>query len=136
MVDTNVFISALLREEGANREVIRLALRGEIEPLMGDKLLNEYEDVLSRKQLFKNCAIDDTERERLLDAFLSSCRWIPIFFLWRPNLPDEGDNHIIELAVAGNARMIITQNGKDFKRTELQFLDLEILHPKEFLQRR
>lgn len=136
VVDTNVFISAMLRADGKCREVIRSALKGDVEPLMGDKLLKEYEDVLSRQHLFANCPINETERNQLLDAFLSMCRWVPIFFLWRPNLPDEGDNHIVELAVAGNAQIIITQNTRDFNRAELQFLGLQILDPREFLKRK
>lgn len=54
-------------------------------------------------------------------------------FLWRPNLKDEADNHIIELAVAGNANKIITHNLKDLKGGELLFPDLSILTPHELL---
>ena len=53
----------------------------------------------------RNCSgtspLTPKEREDLLDAFLSVCEWVPIYFLWRPNLPDEGDNHLMELVVAG-----------------------------------
>ena len=30
---------------------------------------------------------------------MSRCRWVEVFYAWRPNLPDEADNHLIELAV-------------------------------------
>ena len=40
----------------------------------------------------------------MFDGFLSVCRWVEVFFAWRPNLPDEADNHLVELAVAGNAK--------------------------------
>ncbi|WP_368500055.1 PIN domain-containing protein, partial [Moraxella sp.] len=43
----------------------------------------------------------------MLNALLSICEWVRIFYLWRPNLKDEGDNHLIELAVAGNANIIV-----------------------------
>jgi hypothetical protein len=56
------------------------------------------------------------EREQLLEAFVSVCEWVPVFFLWRPNLPDEGDNHLIELGVAGMAESIVTQNVRDLGR--------------------
>jgi hypothetical protein len=29
---------------------------------------------------------------------------------WRPNLRDEGDNHLVELAIAGGAEAIVTYN--------------------------
>jgi hypothetical protein len=38
-------------------------------------------------------------------------------FLWRPNLPDEADNHVIELAVAGGASAVVTNNVRDLHPT-------------------
>lgn len=63
-------------------------------------LFAEYEDVLSRDSLWKNSLVSESEREVVLGAFLSVCRWTEVFFAWRQNLPDEADNHLIELAVA------------------------------------
>ena len=56
-----------------------------------------------------------------MDAVLSVCQWTDIAFIWRPNLPDESDNHLIELAVAGNAQWIVTGNTKDLAAGELLF---------------
>jgi predicted nucleic acid-binding protein len=69
----------------------------------------------------------------LLDALLSVADWVRIHFLWRPNLADEGDNHVLELAVAGGARAIITSNLRDFHNAELLFPDIEIFKPGDFL---
>ncbi len=69
----------------------------------------------------------------MLDAFLSVADWISVSFLWRPNLPDEGDNHLIELAVAGAARKLVTHNRRDFQGGELRFPSLQITTPAEFL---
>lgn len=136
VLDTNVFVAALLSKDGASREIIRLSLQGEVVPLMGEKLFYEYEDVLGRGDVFRQCILSSTEREQLFNAFLASCKWVPIFFLWRPNLPDEGDNHIVELAVAGSAETIVTQNERDFKRGELKFAGIQILTPGDFLKKR
>jgi hypothetical protein len=38
-----------------------------------------------------------------------------VYFLWRPNLPDEADNHLIELALAGAAQTIVTHNLNDLQ---------------------
>jgi predicted nucleic acid-binding protein len=54
--------------------------------------------------------------------------------LWRPNLRDEGDNHIVELAVAGGAGMIVTNNVADFRNAELKFPGIEILRPPAAMQ--
>ena len=101
---------------------------------MGAALFAEYEDVLARERLFRESALTQTERELLLDAFLSVCRWTRIYFLWRPNVPDESDNHLVELAVAGGAEAIVTRNVRDFERMELRFARLAIVQPEEFLQ--
>ncbi len=101
---------------------------------MGLKLFLEYEDVLGRTELFASSPLSLAERERLFAAFASVSEWVKIYYLWRPNLPDEGDNHIIELAVAGGAGMIVTQNVRDFERSELRFPGIRVLRPGDFLR--
>jgi predicted nucleic acid-binding protein len=99
-------------------------------------LLAEYEAVLSRMALWARSRLTEPEREDVLDAFLVRCRWVRIFFAWRPNLRDEADNHIVELAVAGAANAIVTSNVRDFKvASELRFPDLAILTPAQLLRR-
>jgi hypothetical protein len=46
---------------------------------------------------------------------------VKVYYLWRPNLPDEADNHLIELALAGGADTIVTNNLRDVSRGELTF---------------
>ena len=66
---------------------------------------------------------------------MSVSKWIFIYYTWRPNLQDEADNHLIELAVAGNAEIIATNNIKDLQNSELLFPDLLILKPEDVLRR-
>lgn len=134
VVDTSVFVSALLGRGGASRDVLRSCLEGRATPLMGTALFAEYESLLTRSSLFAPSPLSPAEREALLNAFLSVCRWVTIYFGWRPNLVDEGDNHVVELAVAGGAGAIVTKNVKDFRRAELSFVGLRILKPEELLK--
>ena len=133
VVDTNIFLGAYLGAGAANR-VIAACLHGGATPLMGAALLAEYEDVLGREALFSRCRLSVTERNELLDIFLEVCQWTPIYFGWRPNLPDEGDNHLVELAIAGNARFIVTRNLRDLSRMQLRFPELRVSSPEDFLQ--
>jgi uncharacterized protein len=135
VVDTSVFVAALRSAEGASRAILRLCLRGRCQPLMGDKLFNEFEDVLARAQLFERSPLSPHERTEMMGAFLAVCEWVPVFFLWRPNLPDEGDNHLVELAVAGNAETLVTLNVRDFRGGELRFPQLRVETPAKFMQR-
>ncbi|MBW6423453.1 putative toxin-antitoxin system toxin component, PIN family [Rhizobium sp. XQZ8] len=133
VIDTNIFVSAILNTEGAPRQVIRLCLHDEITALMGNALFSEYEDVCGRENLFARAPISPDDRLELLQAFFACCRWVPIYFLWRPNLRDEADNHIVELAIGGGAETIITANKRDFNQAELAFPKLKIFTAGEFL---
>jgi predicted nucleic acid-binding protein len=93
---------------------------------MGNALLAEYEAVLARSDLFEEGPLDLKERGAILDAFLSMCSWMRVSYLWRPNLRDESDNHLIELAVAGRAEWVITRNLRDIAYGEILFPELKV----------
>lgn len=133
VLDTNVFVAALRSADGASRQVLRLCITGACEPLMGQKLFLELLDVLARPKMFAKSPATTMEREELFYGFLAVCRWQDIFFLWRPNLIDEGDNHIVELAVAGGADAVVTHNTADFAVAELKF-QMKVLTPGQFLK--
>ncbi|CAG1021732.1 hypothetical protein DOJK_01205 [Patescibacteria group bacterium] len=133
VVDTSVFVSAVLGT-GASRAVLRGCLNYDYLPLMGNALFTEYESLLSRDALFAQCALSKIEREKLLDAFLSVCRWTNIYYNFRPNLKDEADNHLIELAIAGGASHLVTKNRKDFLAADLHFPHIQIVLPEQLLK--
>ena len=133
-LDTDVLVAAMLGRGAANR-LVAAVLEGRFEPLMGPALYAEHEAVLARAELFARCRLSAREREELFDIYLACCRWTRVYFLWRPNLSDESDNHLVELAVAGGAQAIVTRNKRDFVSTELRFEDLAVLTPAECLRR-
>jgi predicted nucleic acid-binding protein len=49
-------------------------------------------------------------------------------------LPDESDNHLIELAVAGGAAFIITRNLRDLQAGQPQWPNLRMVSPEDFLK--
>ena len=67
-------------------------------------------------------------------AIYTICNWLPIYYLWRPNIVDKGDNFLIDLALAGNATHIVTNNISDLKNAELKFPDLKIVTPVKLLR--
>lgn len=134
VLDTNVFVGALLSPAGDNRAVVRACLKGEATPLFGAALMHEYEDLMGRADLMNKSPLNARERDTLLSAVLSVSEWVKIYYLWRPNLPDEADNHLVELALAGAADAIVTHNTKDLTRGQLSFPNLRILKPQSFLE--
>ncbi|MEM7796061.1 MAG: putative toxin-antitoxin system toxin component, PIN family [Cyanobacteria bacterium P01_C01_bin.118] len=135
VIDTSVLISALIGPTGPSRELIRQCLMGTYQPLMGKTLFCEYESVTGRDSILSKCPLSQTEIITLLQSLMSVSKWVSIYYTWRPNLKDEADNHLIELAVAGNAKFIATNNVKDFQNPELLFPNLLILKPEEILRR-
>ena len=133
VIDTNVFVGACMGV-GASNAVVRACLEHRLVPLMGVALLTEFETTLSRDELFARSRLDAAERSMLLDTFLALCEWTRVYFLWRPNLKDESDNHLIEQAVAGDADVVVTRNLRDLRGAELRFEPLRILSPEDFLK--
>jgi predicted nucleic acid-binding protein len=107
VLDTNILVAALLRGGGISRAVLRACVKQQYQAVLGPALLAEYEDVLGRSELF---------------------------YAWRPNLPDEADNHLIELGVAAQADAIVTRNLRDVSRGELKFPSLSVLTPEQCLE--
>jgi putative PIN family toxin of toxin-antitoxin system len=134
VIDTNILLAALLKNGGSSRAVIRACLTEQYFPVLGPALLAEYEDVLSRAELFSASPLSASERTDVFDGFLKQCRWVEVFYAWRPNLPDESDNHLIELAVAAQANVIVTRNLRDVGRGELKFPALKVLSPEQCLE--
>ncbi len=132
VIDTNVLVSALLSRGGKSRQVLRLCLNQTITPLINVSLFSEYEDLMSRDKLFTRSLINRNETMDLFNALMSCSEWINVYYKWRPNLTDEADNYLIELAVAGNANYLITHNLKDFQSSELVFPDICVIAPNKF----
>ena len=132
VVDTNVLIAALRSPDGINRRVVRALAEGKATPLIGDKLALEYLSVCERPEILSGCPLSSDERHTFFQDFLSLCRWVRVYYLWRPNLSDESDNHVIELALAGGAARVVTNNRGDFQRGELRFPDVKVVTPHEF----
>lgn len=99
---------------------------------MAQALWLEYRDVSGRAELWNDCVLTSEERAELLDDFAAVCLWVQIWFLWRPNLPDEGDNHVAELAIAGNAAALVTFNVKDFRPAKFAAAGMKVMTPAQF----
>jgi len=110
----------------------RRALAGRYQPLFGNALWQEYCDFLGRDVWSDSTTSQD--RQQVLAALAHRGRWVTIYYGWRPNLPDEADNHLVELALAGGAAAIVTRNVLDLAKGELAFKQLRVLTPAQCLE--
>ncbi len=133
VIDTSVWISALIKKESGARELLRLVFQDKIAPQISEPLFREYESVMKRKKIQMLTPLSKEEQYELLNALLSKCHWNDIYYTWRPNLKDEDDNFLVELAVASGSKAIITYNVKDFTNAQLVF-DHTITTPENFMK--
>lgn len=133
LIDTCVLVSALRSKRGASNLVLRKVLQGQFRIVMHYKLLSEYRDVLLRLEQQRVIPYTETQLESLLAALVGIADEVQVRYLWRPNLRDESDNFVMEIALAAQPCTIVTHNVRDFARGELRFPGTLIRRPRDIL---
>jgi putative PIN family toxin of toxin-antitoxin system len=129
VLDTSVIVAGLRSSAGASAEVLKQLGMHIFQIAASPAIFLEYEEVLKR------------EEHRLppdrVEAFLSELATViypvQIHFLWRPQLSDADDELVLETAINGRVRAIVTHNKRDFERVALRF-GIEVWSPAELLQ--
>lgn len=114
VLDTNVLVAALRSNQGASFQILNLIPSGKVEFLLSVALFLEYEATLKRTEFLQATGLTVRDIDAILN--LLSAKGIKIFehYLWRPQLKDPGDEMVLELAINGGAKAIVTFNQKDF----------------------
>lgn len=134
VLDTSVIITALRSSSGAAAEVIRLALRRELTPLMDYKLVCEYRDVALRPEQLHVTGKSKAETSAILDALEAIAEPVFVAFQHRPLSPDANDDMVLDVAINGNADAILTNNTRHFREAAERF-DINLLAPAELLSK-
>ena len=131
VLDTNVVVSAMRSKRGASFAVLEHVESGRVEICLSPPLVLEYEAALARQLRHTN--LTQRKLDTLLNAFCSMAHLQEIFFLWRPHLRDPLDELVLETAVAGGCRAIVTHNVRHFDGTEK--FGIRVMTPAELLRR-
>ncbi|WP_036288004.1 putative toxin-antitoxin system toxin component, PIN family [Methylosinus sp. PW1] len=134
VLDTNALIAALRSPSGASAELLKLARRGQVQLLASAALAIEYEAVCQRDEHRKAAGLSTKEVGQFLDAIIDLIEPVEIWFLWRPQLRDPGDELVLEAAVNGRAATIVTFNLRDFGLVRERF-GIDVLTPRDTLMR-
>ncbi|RXK87593.1 putative toxin-antitoxin system toxin component, PIN family [Chlorobaculum sp. 24CR] len=133
-LDTNIMYQALKSSSGASFYILQQVREIRIQIALSVPLFEEYEDVLKREKSLDDLELDVED----IDKFLRFIAWVgkpyKSYFLFRPNLKDEKDNMVVELAIASQSDYLVTSNVKDFDNAELRFDQLKVVTPAEFVK--
>ena len=126
VLDTNILVSALLKPQGLEDQVLRLALSGKVELYTSSAVLAEYTLVLPRPKL----KLRPLEIERALTELRKASKIV------HPHRTlaiagHEPDNRFLECADRAIADFLITGNAKDFPK---QWKTTKVVNARQFLE--
>ena len=130
VIDTNVLIAALYSSSGASYQILLAADRGVFEIALSVPLLAEYDDVSTRPG--SGISIPASAIDAIVGRIAMVSHKQPIYYLWRPLLPDPKDDMVLEVAVASGATHIVTFNHKDLHPAK--DFGIAVVKPAEFIQ--
>ncbi len=133
ILDTDVIVAMIRSRTGASAEVVRAALRGEIEIGLSVALAIEYEAVTTRAEHLSAGELSVAQALTVIDALISVAVSVGSHFRWRPQLRDADDEMVLEAAVNGGAAAIVTFNRKDFTVAAKRF-GIEVVLPRQALE--
>ena len=133
-LDTNILYQALMSTTEASHFILQQVRNRRIQIALSVPVFLEYKDVLTREKSFKDFKLQLNDVDKFLRFIAYIGKTFEIYFLFRPNLKDEKDNMIVELAITSQSDYLITSNIKDFKNAELKFDELKVITPGEFVK--
>ncbi len=135
VVDTNVFVSALLSPSGKPASILNLILAGRVAPVADALIFAEYFDVLTRPRFGFSKEMLSFLAATLRHSFQSVS---PLPLPRTPLLPDPDDEKFLAVALGAGSIPVVTGNKKHFPLEILHtagIVNVPILSPDEFLAR-
>lgn len=133
-MDTDTIIAAMRSPTGASAALLRSARSKSLTLVATAPLCFEYESVCSRPEHVVAAKFSQADLIVFLDAMIGLVEAVDVWFLWRPQLRDPGDELVLEAAVNGRADAIATFNRRDFRPAADRF-GIDILLPAQVIRR-
>lgn len=132
VLDTNLLISAFITPNGEPAQVVKLLQTEDFYLLLSADVFTELERVIQYPKLRTLYQYTDAQVEEFLDGIKRVAIWVEETERLSVVQSDESDNRFIELAVAGNARYIVTGDKKHLLKLR-RYQSIDIVSPIEFL---
>ena len=134
VLDTDVVVAAMRSPSGASAGLLQSAVDGRIQLLANVALILEYEAVCLRPEHLKAANLRIAQAQLFLNSVAALSEPVESHFIWRPQLKDPSDEMVLEAAVNGRARAIVSFNHRDFGSAPRQF-GIELLLPRDAYKR-
>ena len=128
VLDTNVLVSGLMRENSKPGKIIDLALENRFQLAYDDRILGEYEDVLARPQL----RIAPARARAILSHLELTGQFIETAPLSADGFDDPDDLPFAEVFISANAQALVSGNLRHFAPLVEQ--GLAVFSPAQFLE--
>lgn len=119
--DSNIWVAALRSRRGASFVILQALRQRLLTGAVSVALFLEYADVLQRDENLQQFWAAPDEIEVILGLLASRLQPVLIYFQWRPQLTDPGDEMVLECAINAQATAIITFNVRDFLPIRTRF---------------
>jgi putative PIN family toxin of toxin-antitoxin system len=132
VVDTNVLISAFIFNRSAPHQVLQLVRTGEVVIVLSTALFDELARVIRYPHLRQIAKYTDDQLDRFLTNLRETAVWVEVGEPLAVVTGDETDNRFVELAIAGNARYIISGDKRHLLKVR-RYQGIEVVSAAEFL---
>ncbi len=132
VIDTNIFVSGLRSAQGMSHHLLSFLDGRLFRPVVTVPLIVEYEKSLCNPRTEVPFTAEEINKYLNFVCSVSDCR--KVYFLWRPFLRDPKDDMVLEAAVSGQCKYIVTFNLQDFKGIDK--FGIVAITPGEFLRKK
>jgi putative PIN family toxin of toxin-antitoxin system len=131
VLDTNVLVSGTFWT-GDSFEILKRAELKEIELILSEELINEYNEVINRDEIIEKIEDKNLVINEVIQKVISEALVIEPSQNFNAVKEDPKDNIILECAFEGKADFIVTNDNHLLKLNEFQ--GIKIVTPEKFLE--
>ncbi len=133
VIDTNVFVSALINPRGAPGQILEMFLADAFVLIVSPATIDELRLTLCRPRIHKYIGLGEEEIERLIAQVESIADVVKATHEIKVELRDPDDSIFLAAAVEGRAAFVVS--GDDDLLSIQSYQEIMIIKPRAFLDR-
>jgi len=128
VLDSNILLVAI-GKTSRYRPIWKAFINGRYDLIVSDEIIFEYEEILQQRA-------SPGASEIVMDIFIESSNVVyqQIYYSWNAIKQDPDDNKFFDVAVAGNADYLVTNDAHFNILEQLSFPKVKVIGANEFLE--